>query len=201
MGTLGKEERLWADWYDGGQRRVEGHFVEGKEDGHWIFWFRNGQKSSEGNFVRGTQDGCWHFWYSNGQKKKENNWKEGEREGVWINWDKEGIIIKTETYQGDVLVENVAVEGVENKDDGECALFLDLKEVEIEFEETTINHSLEIECNEELKSDRERNDAIDSVSGEHRFKEVLGWFDIFNFTVVIIALCSLFITLFFILFL
>ncbi len=38
MGTLGKEERLWADWYDGGQRRVEGHFVEGKEDGHWIFW-------------------------------------------------------------------------------------------------------------------------------------------------------------------
>ncbi|MBT4598784.1 MAG: hypothetical protein HOK93_01440, partial [Methylococcales bacterium] len=79
--------------------------------------------------------------------------------------------------------------------------FLDLKEVEIEFEETTINHSLEIECNEELKSDRERNDAIDSVSGDHRFKEVLGWFDIFNFTVVIIALCSLFITLFFILFL
>jgi len=35
----------------------------------------------------------------------------------------------------------------------------------------------------------------------HRFKEVLGWFDIFNFTVVIIALCSFFITLFFILFL
>ena len=188
MGTLGKEERLWTDWYDGGQRRVEGCFVEGKEDGHWIFWFRNGQKSSEGNFVSGTQDGCWRFWYSNGQKKKENNWKEGEREGVWINWDKEGIIIKTEMYQGDVLVENVAVEGVENKDDGECALFLDLKEVEIE-------------CNEGLKSDRERNDVIDSVSVDNRFKEVLGWFDIFNFTVVIIALCSLFITLFFILFL
>jgi hypothetical protein len=201
MGSLGKEERLWADWYEGGQRRGEGHFVEGKEDGFWTFWFRNGQKSSEGNFVRGMHDGCWRFWYSGGQKKKENNWKEGEREGVWVNWDKKGITIKTETYKSGVLVVGVEGEGVENEDDGECVLFLDSKEGENEFEETTINHSLEIECNEKLKSDRQRSDAFDSVSGEHRFKEVMGWFDIFNFTVVIIALGCLFITFIFILFL
>ena len=66
MGALDKEERLWADWYEGGQRRVEGHFVDGQENGVWTYWFKNGQKSSEGRYVKGKQDGCWRFWYSSG---------------------------------------------------------------------------------------------------------------------------------------
>lgn len=193
MGALDKEERLWADWYEGGERRVEGHFVDGKKNGVWTFWFKNGQKSSEGRYVKGKQDGCWHFWYSSGQKKKENNWKEGEREGEWIYWGKEGIINKTETYNSDALVVEVKNEEPENEYDGnsDFTLLLDSKK----YEERSLNDSLGIEQARKLNSTRRKEGAFDSIADENEFKEVLRWFDVFNFTVLLTALCCFFITL------
>jgi len=193
MGALDKEERLWADWYEGGQRRVEGHFVDGQENGVWTYWFKNGQKSSEGRYVKGKQDGCWRFWYSSGQKKKENNWKKGEREGEWIYWDKAGIINKTETYQCDALVVEVKDEESENQDDGnsDFTLLLDSKK----YEERTLNDSLGIEQTRKLNSTSRQEGAFDSIADENELTEVLRWFDIFNVTVLLAALCCFFITL------
>ena len=44
-------------------------------------------------------------WYENGQKRTEINYKNGEIvDGVVTIWDKDGDVIKTETYKDGKLV-------------------------------------------------------------------------------------------------
>jgi hypothetical protein len=197
MDTFGKKSMLWTDYYKNGQRKAEGHFVEGKENGFWVFWFRNGQKSSEGYFVNGQYDGAWFFWYSGGQKKKEQNWLLDKKEGIWLFWDKSGNCTKTETYHSDELIIPKASVQIKNV----LVTEVDSKTVEAIVEASTITPVLEIESKENVKSDRENSDVWGGYNSERSFKSVLRWFNMFNFTVLVIALGFLFSTFLFIIFL
>ena len=52
-------------YFESGQKRYEGNFLNGKMDGKQIKWHENGQKSYEANFKYGKQEGPYIFWYEN----------------------------------------------------------------------------------------------------------------------------------------
>jgi hypothetical protein len=197
MEKFSKKSMFWTDCYENGQRKAEGHLVDGKENGFWIFWFRNGQKSSEGYFVNGQYDGAWFFWYSGGQKKKEQNWRLDKKEGIWHFWDKSGDCTKTETYQGDELINPKASAQIKSVLVAEVGS----KTVEVIAESSIIPPVLEIEPKDNVKSDRENRDGWGDYDSQHGFKFVLRWFNMFNLTVMVIALGFLLSTFLFILFL
>lgn len=40
----------YREWYENGQKRFEGHYVDGERQGPWTEWYENGQKRFEGRY-------------------------------------------------------------------------------------------------------------------------------------------------------
>ena len=53
-------------------------YKDGEEDGLSTNWYENGQKKLEGTYKDGEEDGLFTNWYENGQKKFEVTIKDGE---------------------------------------------------------------------------------------------------------------------------
>ena len=79
----------WTEWYENGQKKLEGTFKDGERDGLYTFWYDNVQKQFEGIYKEGERNGLSTNWYENGQKKVEVSFKDGE----FISskcWDEDG---------------------------------------------------------------------------------------------------------------
>ena len=94
-------------YFESGQKRYEGNFLNGKMDGKQIKWHGNGQKSYEANFKHGKQEGPYIFWYENGQKSYEANYKKGKEDGIVTSWDREGNITKTEILENRKVIKEI----------------------------------------------------------------------------------------------
>jgi len=97
----GKENGKWTYWYDNGQKRKETEYINGKQNGKWTFWYQNGEKYSEGEYVNGEENCKWTIWYKNGQKKKEGEYVNGEKNGKWTIWHENGQIEEGEYLNGE----------------------------------------------------------------------------------------------------
>jgi antitoxin component YwqK of YwqJK toxin-antitoxin module len=94
-------------YFESGQKRYEGNFLNGKMDGKQIKRHENGQKSYEANFKYGKQEGPYIFWYENGQKSYEANYKKGKEDGIVTSWDREGNITKTEILENGKVIKEI----------------------------------------------------------------------------------------------
>ena len=79
-----------VEYYENGQKKIEGHYKNGEQDGLWTQWYENGQKKSEVNFTNNLQQGLWTMWHENGQKKEEGHFINGSPDGLCTMWDKDG---------------------------------------------------------------------------------------------------------------
>ena len=66
-----------------------GIIKNGKQDGLWTDWYENGQKSSEVTYKDSKKDGLYTGWYENGKKERENTYKDGKFIDS-ICWDRYG---------------------------------------------------------------------------------------------------------------
>ena len=62
----------------------------------WTWWYENGQKRNEGSYIDSKRDGKWTWWYENGQKEHEGYYKEHMRVGQSSHWNENGDIQKEE---------------------------------------------------------------------------------------------------------
>jgi antitoxin component YwqK of YwqJK toxin-antitoxin module len=53
----------WVSWYNDGQNKTKGYYLNGKRTGHWIYWHSHGNISKEGDFIDGKKTGHWIYWY------------------------------------------------------------------------------------------------------------------------------------------
>ena len=77
------------DFYENGEKKLDGNYRKGLMNGKWTDWYENGQKSSEGTFKDGKQDGLHTEWHENGQKAYEGTFKDGENISKKC-WDEDG---------------------------------------------------------------------------------------------------------------
>lgn len=120
----------WAEFYDTGEKKALGQYVEGREDGLWETWFINGQVQSRGKYIAGVKDGLWeefHFngktaakatwvngvqdgearrWYADGKSESVTRYKNGVFDGDWSEWHENGELKFSNTYKAGRKVGN-----------------------------------------------------------------------------------------------
>ena len=66
MDDLSKREGVWKYWYKNGQLWSECDYKEGDKHGKSTVYYDNGQKRYEGQYINDKQVGIWRFWDVNG---------------------------------------------------------------------------------------------------------------------------------------
>ena len=68
----------WVEYYESGEVKKEGNYVDGKKEGKWVEYYENGKVWVEGNFVNGKKVGKWVEYDESGKVKDEDIYKDGE---------------------------------------------------------------------------------------------------------------------------
>jgi uncharacterized protein len=90
-------------YYDNGVLSSEGTMRDGKPDGYWKTYSPNGKIKSEGNRKNFQLDSIWKFYNEAGKLVTEFNYSEGKKNGLKKTYDpKDGSVVTTENYEGDV---------------------------------------------------------------------------------------------------
>ncbi len=101
------------DFYENGQKKLDGNYRKGLMNGKWTYYHENGQIHGQGRFIDGDgnnpsessgipfngRTGRWTFWYDNGQKSTEDNYKDGKGNGKYTTWYKNGQKWTEGTYK------------------------------------------------------------------------------------------------------
>ncbi len=85
-------------WYDNGQVKLQGEYVDGVREGLWLSWHPNGNNRGQGRLYRNRRYGTWIMWDDNGQKRSEVSYDVGLRHGRSTVWDADGNVIETGEY-------------------------------------------------------------------------------------------------------
>ena len=99
----GMKEGVWLEFYENGQKSAEGNYKNDKRDGLWTCWNDNGRKIYEVIYRNGKKHGVWTKWYENGQKEVEGYWKSGKRNGSLVWWYENGQKESSKNYRNDKL--------------------------------------------------------------------------------------------------
>ncbi|MDL2240348.1 hypothetical protein LJC69_01850 [Bacteroidales bacterium OttesenSCG-928-K22] len=89
---------LETQYYNDGNKLLEGKCVNGERNGTWKAWYRDGKLWSEGDFDKGINHGEHFNYYEDGTLRYSGNYYEGKRTGIWKFYDTLGILIETREY-------------------------------------------------------------------------------------------------------
>jgi antitoxin component YwqK of YwqJK toxin-antitoxin module/predicted esterase len=95
----GKKDGKWTYWYENGTKEMEEEYVKGKPHGKWTYWDKEGEKRGEGEFFYGT--GRWFQWYKDENKERSEAFQKGNRHGRWLYWYENGKIRYQSEYKYD----------------------------------------------------------------------------------------------------
>ena len=73
------------EYFDNGQIKSQGSYIDGKEEGYWKFYYETGQLRLEVNYTDGKKDGLLNEYYKNGQLRYEANYIDGQSNGLSKN--------------------------------------------------------------------------------------------------------------------
>ena len=94
----GRRQGMWKEYYDDGNLKAEGSYVDDKKDGFWKFYYKNGNLEEKGKYILGNPDSIWMWYYSDGKLLRKENFYGGLPDGLLTEFDKEGNIITQGDY-------------------------------------------------------------------------------------------------------
>ena len=86
------------DFYENGQKKLNGRYRKGLMTGQWKYYYENGHKKEVGIYKDGEQEGKWTYWFENGQKESEGKYEDGLRSAEWIFWNENGDLNRSIYY-------------------------------------------------------------------------------------------------------
>lgn len=86
------------EFYDNGERRLEGFFRDGERHGRWTAWHDDGKLWSVAHYRAGQLHGKQTVYYPSGQKFYEGGFEKGIRKGKWRFWNEQGALENETTY-------------------------------------------------------------------------------------------------------
>ena len=75
----GRIAQEYNEYFENGEKKITGTFVNNKKSGEWIEWFSNGQKKYIGNFLNGNRHGSWVEWDESGNEIIDGEYKSGQK--------------------------------------------------------------------------------------------------------------------------
>jgi len=122
--ATGLKQGPWKEYYESGELKSAGKYVNGLKYGEWKFYYKNGKIEQTGTYLRNEKpDGEWIWYYENGSVLRNEVYSDGLENGAMIEYSDTGTVIsKGEyvdgleegpwTYQlGDIKVEGSYKEG------------------------------------------------------------------------------------------
>lgn len=95
----GQKQGNWKEYYDEGNLKSEGNYVDNLKDGYWQYYYSNGNVEERGKYIMGAPDSTWFWYYSDGKLLRKEQFYNGLPDGLLTEYDKEENIIT----QGDYL--------------------------------------------------------------------------------------------------
>jgi uncharacterized protein len=97
----GEETGKW--FWEIGDVREDGYFVEGMYSGEWKTTdLETGKLLFQGKFLDGYPNGKHTFYWQGGQRRQEGFYVMGQREGEWYYFDQEGNVVVRITYRNGI---------------------------------------------------------------------------------------------------
>ena len=85
-----KKNGKWLLWYDNGQIKVEGDYIDGEKSGKWTNWYPWGWRSYELN--KKESESAFILWFDDQQKSSEGFFKNNREDNTWVWWSREGML-------------------------------------------------------------------------------------------------------------
>jgi antitoxin component YwqK of YwqJK toxin-antitoxin module len=74
----GRKQGIWYEYWNNGQLKFKGSYINDNEDGMWEEYWENGKLGSKGTYKNGKQDGIWEEYFSDGEFWYEGEWDNGK---------------------------------------------------------------------------------------------------------------------------
>lgn len=75
-----------------------------KRQGRWTTFYDNGNKRSEGGYLDGEMHGAFCLYYEDGTLREQGQYVRGRAHGRWTKWDARGTCVKEVVFHHGVKV-------------------------------------------------------------------------------------------------
>lgn len=96
--SLAREQGLWKFFFETGELKAEGNYLDGKKTDEWKYFFRNGQLEQVGSYKRDVPFGKWTWSHENGKLHREEYYKNGVEDGNSVEYDRLGYLVSSGKY-------------------------------------------------------------------------------------------------------
>lgn len=85
-------------YYESGKRRSEGEMRNGLEAGKWTSWYENGNPKSIGYYIDGQKDSLWKWYDESGMLTATGMYRQGVEHGTWMHYYPDGVVSDSGAY-------------------------------------------------------------------------------------------------------
>lgn len=115
----GRRQGDWREFYETGELRSKGKYVNNRREGRWIFYYRDGKVEQEGEYVKGLADGNWKWLHPSGNTWREEIFYEGKEEGLAVELSDSGQVVASGNYIEGEREGQWVIEVGEHREEGE----------------------------------------------------------------------------------
>lgn len=95
----GKRQGLWKEFYETGELRSKGKYVNSNPVGVWEFYFTDKNIEIIGGYDnKGRKTGEWLWFYTNGDTMMVANYESGQLDGDFVEYDENGKVVSKGVY-------------------------------------------------------------------------------------------------------
>jgi len=89
-----KESYTQYDYYDNGNLKTKGAFLNHKKEGYWEFYSKKNILLTSGYYKNGLKNGYWHFFSKSGILIEQGRFEGEKKEKWWSFFDRGGHLLK-----------------------------------------------------------------------------------------------------------
>ena len=102
-----KKNGRWKEFSKQGVLISEGDYRDDLRSGNWKFYYETGELAIEETYETGSLEGIFKSYYKNGQTISFGRYINNRREGKFVIFNELGQVVKTMTFKGDILMEEI----------------------------------------------------------------------------------------------
>lgn len=92
--TNQKKEGIWTEYYENGNIRSRGNYIDGKKEGLWEYFYLDGSLEQRGVYKNDLPHDLWTTYCANGNIRKQGTYINGREDGVFTEYTCDGELIK-----------------------------------------------------------------------------------------------------------